>query len=56
MDQTTNSHITKIIYMEETIKLINSVNPIAIAELMKMGKTKTTKDRINYLIIEEYIK
>jgi hypothetical protein len=43
----------KTIYMDQTIKLISSVDPAYAQELIKSGQVKETDDKIPYLVIEE---
>jgi hypothetical protein len=43
----------KTIYMDQTIKLIASMDPAYAQELIKGGQVKETADKIPYLVIEE---
>lgn len=43
----------KTIYMDQTIKLIASMDPAFAQELIKSGTVKETADKIPYLVIED---
>jgi hypothetical protein len=44
--------MSKIIYLNETIKYIALINPTYAQELIKSGKVKETKTNAPYLVIE----
>lgn len=54
MHQTTSQPTHgKVIYLEQTINLINKNNPTLVAELMKSGKVNTTEDGLHYLVLDK---
>lgn len=43
----------KIIYMDQTIKLISLINPMYTQEIIKDGLVKETSEKIPYLLINK---